>query len=341
MQQTLAHTFRPVMNFEAFQEIIGGTPRDELNESLKPGEPLGIEARRMFVSAFVSTRRKARENAATRNETIEKRRELRRRIATIERSGNAAWDSEELLRCRRLLSHADAMTEHARKVAINIGGSLVTQAAVMDVFFERDFILDLLNVGRDVKKWIDSREHQFPTVELLSAGFADENERSKLRRDIEPMMWCVHRYQGSLRAPVEANAIEAAPEEVEALRAKLEEYRTKAAALVIEIQDESAAEKPKRNKKSASDARAARRGEAIEIVIATWLKIEQILIAEGRGFSLAQKLDVLKADPAKTEKRDIPDGVSLLELICALDIEPPFNGELFGTSWCSAADVGA
>ena len=318
------------MALGAFKEIADSMPRDELEAALKPGGSLCIEARRMFASTFVLLRRRARKNAAMRNENNDNARELRRRIATIERSDSAAWHAEEILHCRRLLNNSAATAASVRDDAISIGAALEGQAAAMDLLFERGFILDMLNVSHDVKEWIDTRDRPFPTVELLSAGFADENGRSKLKRDIEPMMFCLHRYHGSKRAPVEAKTVEAAPEEVEALCLKLEEYRAKAAALVIEIQDESAADEPKHNKKAAGDAWLKRRGEAIESVIATWAEIQPVLIGEGRDFSLAQKLEVLEADPAKVEKRDIPDGVSLLELVCALDVERAFNGEIFG-----------
>jgi hypothetical protein len=335
--QKQTQRIRPVMSVDEFKGLLNSMPKEELNEALKPGTPVGAEVRRYFVSEFISTRRLARDNAATRSANSDSSRELRRLIAKIERREDAAWKADELLHYRRLLNKSTAMAASIREQSISIGKSLETCAAVMDVFFERSFILDLLNVGRDVKEWINARERPFPMAELLSTGFADENERTKLKREIEPMMWCVSRYRGSQRAPVEAKTVEAAPEEIEALRVKLEKCRAKAATLVVEIQDESDASEPKRNKKVASDAWLKRRGEAIESVIATWAEIQPVLIGEGRDFSLAQKLEVLEADPAKVEKRDIPDGVSLLELVCALDVERAFNGETFGVFVALAA----
>ncbi|MCX4137887.1 hypothetical protein M0D68_06810 [Paraburkholderia sp. SEWSISQ10-3 4] len=328
MHQTQSR-IRPVMTSDAFEAAIQGMSNEQAQEALKPGTDLGSEFRRMIVSLFVRTRLTARSNAEQRKKNAGQVRTVRRKIAELERSQWAFLNSANLLQCRRYLRDIQETGRELREKAAEIGKSVENSAMFMTVTLRRDFVLDLLNVGSFAKEWANDREHPIAIEEIVRAGFADEPARGKSNRDIEPMQYCLLHAN---RSPYEQPKVEATPEQFEALDTKVSAYRTLVEDLLAELSAVAKAERAlKRPMMKQVTPVFKRRASVLEAIFSLWAEhLQPLLIGGGKGFSLAQKLAILRADPLKVQGKDLPEEASLLELVGGGHVETCEDDEAGG-----------
>jgi hypothetical protein len=70
-----------------------------------------------------------------------------------------------------------------------------------------------------------------------------------------------------------------------------------------------------------------RRAAVLEAIFELWGEVQPVLVKGANGFSLQQKLDILRADQSQVEGKDFPEDVSLLELIGGGHVETVTEGE--------------
>ncbi|MFM0088952.1 hypothetical protein PQR46_18755 [Paraburkholderia sediminicola] len=131
------------------------------------------------------------------------------------------------------------------------------------------------------------------------------------------------------RSPYEQPKIEAAPEQFEALDTKVSAYRTLVEDLLAELSAVAKAERSLgRPMMEQVMPLFERRGSVLEAIFSLWAEhLQPLLIEGGKGFSLAQKLAILRADPLKVQGKDLPEEASLLELVGGGHVETGKDGE--------------
>lgn len=309
--QAQTQVFRPTIDLRVLAETIKAMPPEDAEKVLQPDNELGMEMRRAMISGFVRTRRLARENAKMRKENSEQKREMRRNIAQLEGGGPAFMDIDNLLKCRRMLRKIDDMGNRLRESAADLGLAIDGEVSYLTVALGRDAMLDLLNVGSFAKEWANDREHPVSIAEILRAGFADESARGKSNRDIEPMQFCLLR---AGRGPFVPPKVEATPGRFGEKMAELDTLRDEITPLMVTMHESKKIMGRKARGREKARCVLETYVSSLERAFVLWERAQPALM-DCKEFSMEQKAALLKANPAKVEKADLPADTSLLEML--------------------------